>query len=277
MLKVSVCSLGALLFLSFVQAHAAPLNLGSDAATIKSKSKSIEAEYARDIRMQHQSNAFEERPQQGALVIEQGNVEEEEAPVATAPTMHSVPQRSTSSDVIHSIPGAANTYYSGSNGYSYDTTLKMRAERKVGAGVAIGGTLGVAGFNMELNFEEADGVVAGFGTGPGYNTFQVAWKHAFDGDFLAPYTTVGYSRWYNSRGRSSDYENSDILDRVLTESEKKTGRFGTDFVNASAGLQYNQLNGEFAGLSFFGELTGMWEVKRSMILPNGSVGAIYYF
>ncbi|WP_291516156.1 hypothetical protein [Bdellovibrio sp. ArHS] len=274
MLKVSACSLGALLFLSLGQAHAAPLNLGSDAATIKTKSRSIEAEYARDIRRQNQAESLEENPQQGALVIEAGTTKQE---TLAAPAAVSKPQRSTSSDAIHSIPGATNTYYSGSNGYSYDTTLKMRAERKVGAGVAVGGSLGLAGFNMELNFEDADGVLAGFGTGPGYNTVQVAWKHAFDGDFLAPYTTVGYSRWYNSRGRSSDYENSDILDRVLTENEKKTGRFGTDFVNASAGLQYNQLNGEFAGLSFFGELTAMWEVKRSMILPSGSVGAIYYF
>jgi len=181
------------------------------------------------------------------------------------------------SQEIRNIPGATNTYYTGLEGAHYESTLKMRTERKVGAGLSIGGALGVAGATLELNFEDADGVVAGFGTGPGYNSVLLGWKHAFDGDYLAPYTTVGYSRWYNSRGRGDDYSKSDILDRVLTASEKKDGRFGTDFVNASLGLQYNQLSGDFAGLSFYGELTAMYEVKRAMLLPNGSVGALYYF
>lgn len=177
---------------------------------------------------------------------------------------------------IQSIPGANNTYYSG-NSFLYSSTLKMREDRKVGAGLSTGGALGVVGVNVEFNFEDADGALGGFGTGPGYNSFQLAWKHAFDGDYLAPYTTVGYSRWYNSKGGSSDYKKSDILNRVLTANEKKDGRFGTDFVNASLGLQYNQLSGDFAGLSFFGELTAMLEVKRSILIPNGAVGAVYYF
>ncbi|WP_374076326.1 hypothetical protein [Bdellovibrio bacteriovorus] len=257
MFKLSVCSLGAVLFLSLTQAQAAPLNLGSDPNTIKTKSRSIEVEYSRSMRNQNQNVDHDDLPHQGALVIEEGNASE-------------VPD-------IRSIPGANNTYFSGTNSFSYPSTLKMREDRKVGAGVSVGGTLGLAGFSMELNFEDADGVVAGFGTGPGYNSVQLAWKHAFDGDYLAPYTTVGYSRWYNSRGRGDELSKSDVLDRVLTTNEKKEGRFGTDFVNASLGLQYNQLSGDFAGISFFGELTAMYEIKRAMLLPNGSVGAIYYF
>lgn len=178
---------------------------------------------------------------------------------------------------LHTIPGASNTYYSGINSFSYDSNLKMRADRKVGAGIFLGGATGAAGINMELNFEDADGVLAGFGTGPGYNAVQIAWKHSFEGDYLAPYTSAGYSRWYNSSGDVSNLSKSDILNRVLTTAEKKNGQFGADFLNASIGLQYNQLNGDFAGLSFYGELTAMWEVKRSMLLPNGSVGAIYFF
>ncbi|MGZ3774904.1 MAG: hypothetical protein ACXVCY_01085 [Pseudobdellovibrionaceae bacterium] len=186
-------------------------------------------------------------------------------------------QKTNTKTDLHSIPGATNTYYSGVDSFNYTSTLKMRDDRKVGAGISIGGSTGVAGFNMELNFEDADGVLAGFGTGPGYNAVQIAWKHAFDGDFLAPYTSLGYSRWYNSSGNVGDLKNSDILSRVLTSSEKKSGQFGADFVNASIGLQYNQLSGDFAGVSVYGELIGMYEVKRSMFLPNGAVGAIYYF
>lgn len=160
---------------------------------------------------------------------------------------------------------------------TYESTLKMRTHRKVGTGVSVGGALGLMGFNVELNVEDADGAIAGFGQGQGYNSVQLAWKHAFEGDYLAPYFTAGYSRWYNSSGSTSAAQESDILDRVLTAEEKKSGRFGTDFVNSAFGLQYNQLSGDFRGLSIYGELMAMYEVKRSVLLPTGTVGAIYYF
>lgn len=160
---------------------------------------------------------------------------------------------------------------------TYESTLKMRTHRKVGTGVSVGGALGLMGFNVELNVEDADGAIAGFGQGPGYNSIQLAWKHAFEGDYLAPYFTAGYSRWYNSSGSTSAAQQSDILGRVLTAEEKKTGRFGTDFVNSALGLQYNQLSGNFRGLSVYGELMAMYEVKRSILLPTGTLGAIYYF
>lgn len=228
------------------------LNLGSDANTIKTKSQAIEAEYSQDFK----------DDQRGAIIVEDGS---------------SVSPKPAFRGDLHKIPGAKNTYYSGVNSFSYASTLKMREDRKVGVGVVVGGALGLTGISMELNLEDADGVLAGFGTGPGYNSFQLAWKHAFEGLYLAPYTTVGYSKWYNSRGGGDDYHKSDVLDRVLTSTEKIEGRFGTDFVNGSLGLQYNHLAGDFAGLSIFAELTAMYEVKRSVLLPNGAVGAVYYF
>ncbi|HEX7674551.1 MAG TPA: hypothetical protein VF412_10275 [Bdellovibrio sp.] len=160
---------------------------------------------------------------------------------------------------------------------SYDSTLKMRQDLRMGAGVTVGGALGLAGINAEFNFEDENSVIAGFGTGPGYNSVQLAWKHAFEGDYLAPYVTAGYSRWYNSRGHSDAFKDSSILDRVLTDDEKNTGRFGTDFVNAALGLQYNQLSGTFFGFSCFAEVMGMYEVKRAQLIPTGAVGTIYYF
>lgn len=159
---------------------------------------------------------------------------------------------------------------------SFTSTLKMRETRKVGAGLSAGGSLGTMGFNVEFNFEDENGVLTGFGTGRGYSSFQLAWKHAFEGDYLAPYTTLGYSRWYNSHG-SLEAGKSDILNRVLTAQEKREGRFGADFLNATLGIQYNQLSGELAGISVFGELTAMLEVKRSILMPNGAVGLLYYF
>lgn len=158
---------------------------------------------------------------------------------------------------------------------TYGSNLKMREQRKVGAGMAVGGPLGVAGVVLEFNFEDADGATTGFGTGPGYNSIALAWKHTFEGDYLAPYTTVGYSRWYNSSGSYDG--SSSILDRVLTDSEKKSGQFGTDFLTGSIGLQYNQLSGDFAGVSVYAELVALVEAKRSQFIPAGTVGALYYF
>lgn len=159
----------------------------------------------------------------------------------------------------------------------YSNNLKLREQRKVGAGVAVGGQLGMASVNIEFNIEDADGVVTGFGTGPGYNSFQLSWKHNFSGDYLSPYTTVGYSRWYNSAGGKSDYSDSPVLDRVLTDAEKREGRFGTDFLFGSIGLQYNQLSGPLAGFSVYGEIVMMAEAKRSLLVPTGAVGTTYFF
>lgn len=171
----------------------------------------------------------------------------------------------------------SNTMRSERLSMSYPSTLKMRESRKMGVGMSVGGQLGVAGINGEFNFEDENGVLAGFGMGPGYNSIQLAWKHAFEGDFIAPYFTAGYSRWYNSRGHSDEWSNSGILDRVLTDSEKRDGRFGTNFVNGSFGLQYNQLSGDFAGVSCFAEVVAMYEVTRSQLIPSGTFGALYYF
>lgn len=163
------------------------------------------------------------------------------------------------------------------NSMSYSSTLKMRQSLRMGAGISVGGPLGLVGASGEFNFEDENSAIAGFGTGPGYNSIELAWKHTFEGDYLAPFFTAGYSRWYNSRGHSDAFRDSDILNRVLTDDEKATGRFGTDFLNATIGLQYNQLSGTFYGFSCYAEFVAMYEVKRAQLIPSGTVGTIYYF
>src|SRR6478735_1797197 len=55
-------------------------------------------------------------------------------------------------------------------GMTYSSTLNMREARKVGVGMSVGGQLGLVGIATEFNFEDENSVVAGFGTGPGYNS-----------------------------------------------------------------------------------------------------------
>jgi hypothetical protein len=146
----------------------------------------------------------------------------------------------------------------------------------VGLGLSLGGSLGSYGLNIEINFEDMDGAVAGLGGGEGYNSVNILWKHTFLGDTVAPYTTLGYSRWYNSSGMGN-YQKSTVLEQILTADQKSSGRFSTDFISGALGLQYIHLNGDLAGTSLFAEITLLGEVHRTMIVPTGSIGAAYYF
>lgn len=159
----------------------------------------------------------------------------------------------------------------------YKSNWDMRTHRKFGVGTSVGGNLGLFGMSFEMNFEDENGAMAGFGTGPGYNTFAILWKHNFEGDYVSPYTTLGYSRWFNSSASADDVRRSGILSRAVSDSDKRAGHFATNFVTGSLGLQYNQLSGEAAGLSVFAELTLLGEVSQSVLIPTGSVGTVFYF
>lgn len=159
---------------------------------------------------------------------------------------------------------------------NYADNLALREARKIGLGLGVGGSLGTYGFNIEINFEDADGAMAGIGGGDGYNSFNVLWKHTFLGDTVAPYTTLGYSRWYNASG-GGNYKNSAVLERVLTRSQKEEGKFATDFLSGSVGLQYTTLRGSLAGTSLFAEIVMLGDLHGAGIVPTGTVGAGYYF
>lgn len=159
---------------------------------------------------------------------------------------------------------------------NYRDNLALREIRKIGLGLGVGGGLGLYGFNIEINFEDADGAVAGVGGGDGYSSINVLWKHTYLGDTVAPYTTLGYSRWYNT-GSGGNFDSSAVLDRVLTVDEKKSGQFATDFISGAVGLQYTHLQGVLAGTSFFAEIVLLGDLHRGILVPTGTVGAGYYF
>ncbi len=176
--------------------------------------------------------------------------------------------------MIQSAVNYAHTELDQSSHYS--SNLKLREDRKIGLGTQLGGGLGVAGLDLEINVDAENSVVAGVGTGTGYGTFQVLWRHSFEGPYLTPYTTAGWSRWYNSSS-PSEYKNSLILDRVLNDSDRASGRFGVDFLTVSAGMQYHQLSGDLMGLSFFAEFALLSAFSNPSIIPTGTLGSIYYF
>lgn len=158
---------------------------------------------------------------------------------------------------------------------SYPNNLKMRDERKVGVGAQVGGSAGLIGINLDLNFEDQDGVLVGYGMGSGFSTFSISWKHSFEGMYFTPYTTLGWSRWYNSAG--GEGQNSHVLDSALNQGEKDSGRFGIDFLAAAGGFQYNELSGELAGAGFFGEVELYASPFRGGLIPSAAVGVNYFF
>jgi len=159
----------------------------------------------------------------------------------------------------------------------YETNTQMRNFKKFGVGAQVGGVAGTFGVNGELNLENLNTLIVGIGMGQSYNTFNVRWKKSLESQYLSPFATAGYSKWYNSGDSSKTYNESEILKRVLTEDEKREGRFGADFLVGSLGLEYNQLEGEMSGVTFYGELVLLMEAKRASVVPTGSVGISYLF
>lgn len=158
----------------------------------------------------------------------------------------------------------------------YQSNYKLRQDRKVGAGLGVGGALGGLGGLFELNIEDQNSALVGFGSGPGYQTMGLAWKRSLEGEYFTPYTTAGYAHWWDS-GSKHDANKSSLLKNFLTAEQRAKSSFGLDLVTASLGMQYNQLSGEFAGSSFYIELGGLLNVENTKLMPTGSVGALYYF
>ncbi|MBL7555047.1 MAG: hypothetical protein JNM24_04425 [Bdellovibrionaceae bacterium] len=190
--------------------------------------------------------------------------------VEISPNRSSKTQNETSSSEFSSSNN--KSYYQS----VYNSNWEMRDHRKLGAGIGLAGVFGQIGGVADINFDAQNAAQVGFGNGYGFSTFFAGWKTSFESQFLSPYITVGYSRWYNSdnvdlRG------NSYILDQVLSKNELRSGKIGVDFLLANVGVQYNQLDSEWIGNSFFLEFNFLYSTSRGTLLPAASIGSIYYF
>lgn len=159
----------------------------------------------------------------------------------------------------------------------YDSNYELKTYKKIGLGVSTGGLTGGFGFNLEVNLQPEDALAFGIGSGKAYNSFHIAWKHNYEAAYLSPYTKVGYSNWFNSNGSSGDASSSDILKRVLSENQIKENKFSANFLAAGMGLEYNQLEGELAGVNFYGELMVLGELNSSVYLPTAGLGLTYFY
>ncbi len=159
----------------------------------------------------------------------------------------------------------------------YSTNLEMKSYKKLGIGISTGGLIGGFGVHGEFNLEPQNVLFLGLGKGDSYNSFDFGWKYNFESEYLSLYTKVGYGKWFNNTASGESARSNDVLNNVLTESEIRENKFSTDFLAGGAGIEYNQIEGELAGVNFFGELLLMSEIKRSIYLPVGSVGMTYFY
>lgn len=159
----------------------------------------------------------------------------------------------------------------------YSSNLEMKKFKKIGLGLSLGGSGGVLGVNTELNLNPQDALVVGLGTGPSYGTFNLLWKKNYQAEYLSPFFKLGYSKWFNSSKGSLVSDNSGVLKQIYSAKDIAAGRFDADFIVGALGVEYNQLEGELSGVNFYGELVMLTEVKKTAMVPTGSVGLIYFY
>ncbi|MEK6628274.1 MAG: hypothetical protein AABY53_06575 [Bdellovibrionota bacterium] len=159
----------------------------------------------------------------------------------------------------------------------YNSNLDLKRHKKIGAGISVGGAGGALGLNSELNLDAENALVVGLGTGPNYGSFNLLYKRNLESNYLSPYGKLGYSKWFSASKNTSSVGSSDILRQIFSEQDLKSGKFDTDFMVTSLGAEYNQLEGEYSGVNFYGELVILTEIKSAKVVPTGAIGITYFY
>jgi len=170
---------------------------------------------------------------------------------------------------------------SSSRAQSSSDGLELRKKRRVAVGTSVAGPLGVVGLNLELNFNPRWSVMAGYGTGFEYQSYNFQFKRVLAGEYLLPYMSAGLARWYTAqpgnRPVNSELQPSFLYERFISQYEKDTGEFSEILIYPGFGLQYVQLTGDWAGVSIYGELLLLIDVEDLQTAPTATLGLLYYF
>jgi hypothetical protein len=166
------------------------------------------------------------------------------------------------------------------NSDSYNDFASLRTHRRVSVSAIGGGNSGIIGTLLELAFTQDNSALILAGLGNGYNSLGFQWKHIIDTDLtVTPYFTTGLVRWQNAGiMRPTNEYRGQIVSKFLNNSnENSKVEFGLDFINATIGMQYTQLSGEYVGLTYFGELSYLVHPITGKNAPVAGFGAGYYF
>lgn len=183
------------------------------------------------------------------------------------------------SSVAYSAPTVGRKIRTKAGRFAKSEGLEMRKIRRVAVGASYGGNLGRFGANLELNFNPEVGFLVGYGGGDGYQAMTFQLKKYLAGDAFLPFISGGYARWF---GRESDEglgasNPNFIAEKFLSASERASGEFELDILYPSVGIQYVNLDGEYAGLSLYAEVLLLFEVSEFQSAPTAAAGMMYYF
>jgi hypothetical protein len=158
--------------------------------------------------------------------------------------------------------------------------LELRSRRRVGVGAVVAGPLGAGGLGLELNVSPRTSVVLGYGGGRPFQSFTFQVKRSLAGRYFIPYLAGGYARWYGnatSAAAFSDTYPAILGERFLAKDAQVSGKFSQDIIYPAFGIQYLQLDGPWAGLSFHLEGVVLVDLLDLVAAPTASLGMLYYF
>lgn len=158
--------------------------------------------------------------------------------------------------------------------------LEMRKSRRFGVGLQGAGNLGIGGAVLDLAFTPQWSFAAGFGGGEGFQAFMLQAKYVLAGDWLMPYFAFGYTNWSSigqGRGPIGKTTPGLLYDKLLNSDERASGEYRKNLIYPAFGLQFMQLNGEWAGFSVYAEFVALLDIGGFTAAPTGSLGVLYYF
>lgn len=158
-------------------------------------------------------------------------------------------------------------------------TSTLRKIRRVGVSFGLAGLSGSFGLGLDLNFTPKNGFQTGFGVGNDFQTFHMQYKHYVSGDSFSPYIGAGFARWYTTGEPKRNFNKTSpsFLAEKFLNNEEKQGKFAENFLFPSAGIQFMQLKGEWAGTAIYGELAMLIDIDDLVAAPTGGLGMSYYF
>lgn len=159
------------------------------------------------------------------------------------------------------------------------TSSEMRGTRRAGVGMVAGGISGIFGANIEINFTERFALNGGFGLSTDFQSLFLGGRQNFGGTWLSPYISYGYGRWFHNGNERSvgDTTPGFVGKKFLADREREQGLFAENLLFAGLGVQYLQLNGDWAGVAVYVDGLMILDVDDLVAQPNLGTGLMYYF
>jgi hypothetical protein len=162
---------------------------------------------------------------------------------------------------------------------TYSDTFDFKTKNRVGVGFGFSGIHGLMGLQLELNFFPELAVVGNYGFSDGFQSFGFNVKRTFTGKYFSAYVSGGFTRWFSesSDGPIGETQPSYLATRFLNNQQISQGLFYETLIYPSIGLQYIQLDGEWARSSIYAEVTLLVDPDEFQSAATGSLGYLFYF